>query len=141
MCKCHASTTFHWFVLSPPNQPAKMQICAKSGPEMLLKCFRCLVWFMSIIMMDLNTYLSKHSWNTHICSPNTHQNGNPRVSHGSFFWALTWIPGKQLAPIVSRFSYVTLCTHYSTLYWSTIKCDKLILENQCTLSINERRYL
>ena len=35
------------------------------------RCFTWVIWFMCIIKIGFNMYLSKHSWKTHFCSPNT----------------------------------------------------------------------
>ena len=47
------------------------QFLPKFAHESLPRCFTWVMWFISIIMMVFNSYLSKHSWNTHFCSPNT----------------------------------------------------------------------
>ena len=71
--------------------PRECRFLPRFGPEILPMCFRFLVWFISIIEMDFNIYLSKHSWNTHFCSPNTHQDGKPQqVSYASYMYCSCW---------------------------------------------------
>ena len=71
-------------IFLPKVSPQKCSFFPKFSPENLPKCFRCLAWFIYITKMTVNMYLSKDSWNTHFCSPNTHQDGSPWVSHVSY---------------------------------------------------------
>ena len=61
MYKFYVATTFHSFDSSPKVSPLKYTFVTKFDPEILPKCFRCLARCNSIINMDFNMYLSKHS--------------------------------------------------------------------------------
>ena len=78
------------FIFLQKFSPLKCRFVPTFGPEILSKCFRCPVWFIYILKVDFNMYLSKHSWNTHSGSPNTHQYGSYQVCHISYhaLWAL-----------------------------------------------------
>ena len=47
------------------------------GPDILPDCVRCLVWFNSIIKMDVNMYLSKHIFTFAHHSPRWQSPGQP----------------------------------------------------------------
>ena len=73
--KAHVGTTFYWLDFSLINHPSKnAYFCL----NLALKYFPCdsnhdvLFLFISVIKVDFNMYLSKHSWNANFCSPNTH---------------------------------------------------------------------
>ena len=79
------------YIFIPKVSPLKCKFLPKFGPEILPKCFRCLVWFISIIKMDFNNIFKQvYSWNRHFCSPNNHQDGSLQVCHVSYcsLWAL-----------------------------------------------------
>ena len=76
----HVSATFYWFDFSPESQLSEMYNVGKMWPWSLPTCFRCLVWFICNMKRDCCMYLSKHSWNRNICSPNNHQYGRPLVT-------------------------------------------------------------
>ena len=54
MCKFHASTTFHWigFFLPKVSLP-ECRFLPKCALESLPKCFTCLIWYISIVKMDI----------------------------------------------------------------------------------------
>ena len=85
VCKFHA-TTFHWFDFFPKVSTLQCRLFPKFGPE-ILQMSQIYFYYQGIF----NMYLSKHSWNTKLCSPNTHQDGRPPVSHVSYhlLWALS----------------------------------------------------
>ena len=71
MCKFHSSTTSRWFVFfSPESQPSRI-LFTKGYRWNLARCITWVLWFIYIIKMVFNMYLSNHSWNTQLCSPNT----------------------------------------------------------------------
>ena len=68
MCKFHASTIYQWFLFSPESQPSKILMVAQVCPFKRLptwRCFTVVLWFILVIYMVFNMYLSKHSGNTH----------------------------------------------------------------------------
>ena len=96
ICKFLVATTFYWFdFFLLKISPLKCRFLLNLAPKSFSRCF---VWFISIIKMDVNMYLNKHSWNTHFCSPNIHQVGSPQVCHVSYhsFWALIISLNKNL---------------------------------------------
>ena len=76
MCTFHVSTTFYWFRISLNVSLLECKLLPNIVPESLPVCFTWIVWF-TFIKIDLN----KHSWNTHLCSPNTHQDGSSGVGN------------------------------------------------------------
>ena len=52
MCKCHDSTTFHWFVFSPESQPSRMQrfakICHWKPPPVLHMSYMIYFYYQDI---------------------------------------------------------------------------------------------
>ena len=71
-------------IFLPKVHPLKCWFLPKFGLEILPKYFRCPVWFISILNMDFNMYLSQHSSDTILFSYNTHQYGSPQVSHVNY---------------------------------------------------------
>ena len=84
MCKFNAFAPFYLFVFSPESQPSRIKIFAKVCPWNLPKSFTWVIWFINIIIMDFNMYLSKPSWNTHFLFKQHSPRWQPLVSYVSY---------------------------------------------------------
>ena len=60
--------------------PLKCRLLPKFGPEIIPKCFRYLVWFISIIKIGFIVYLSKHNRNTFLFTQHSTKKAAPKLT-------------------------------------------------------------